>query len=127
MTETDKAFLDEKQLKLPGFSAGIFGWQNNIHILEFLNYIVQLALDSNAEFYTIEQPFFNAALFKYMCNENSNSKFTFVIMSRAAIGHNVIGAHLSPTNVLVNYCGEPADESLHWAKMYHQLLTQLLY
>ena len=127
MMETDKAFLDEKQLKLPGFSAGIFGWQNNIHIREFLNYIVRLALDSNKEFYTIEQPFFNAALFKYMCNENSNSKFTFVIMSRVSIGHNVIGAHLSPTNVLVNYCGEPADESLHWAKMYHQLLTQLLY
>jgi hypothetical protein len=31
MTDEDKAFLNEKKLKLTGFSAGIFGWQNNIH------------------------------------------------------------------------------------------------
>jgi hypothetical protein len=125
MTDEDKGFLTEKKLKLPGFSAGIFGWQNNIHIREFLNCILRQAIESTKEFYTIEQPFFNAALFKYMFKENS--KFSFVIMSRASIGHNVIGAHLSPTNVLVNYCGEPADESLHWSKMYHQLIMQLLY
>ncbi len=125
MTEEHKTFLLENKLKLPGFSAGIFGWQNNIHISEFLNFILRQAIESAKEFYTVEQPFFNAALFNYMFKDNS--KFSFVIMSRTSIGHNVIGVHLSPNVVLANYCGEPADESLHWSKMYHQLLTQLLY
>jgi hypothetical protein len=125
MTEEDKTFLIENKIRMPGFSAGIFGWQNNIHIRDFLNYILKQALESNKEFYTIEQPFFNAALFHYILKDNS--KFLLVIMSRDSIGHNVIGAHLIPDVVLVNYCGEPTDESLHWTKMYHQMLIQMIH
>ena len=125
MTDADHQVLKDRNIMLPGFSAGIFGWQNNKDIKQFLDMVLSLALKSDMKLYTIEQPFFNAALFQYMFYDPT--KFTFLVMSRAQIGQNVVGAHLSSTNVLMNYCGEPGDESVHWDKMYHQLLTQLLF
>ena len=125
MTSEDKQLLIDRNIALPGFSAGIFGWRNNIVIKEIFNMVLRLALESDKTFYTIEQPFFNAALFHYMFYDQT--KFMFLIMSRTQIAQNVIGAHVSPTNVLVNYCGEPGDQSIHWDKLYHQLLAQLLF
>lgn len=125
MTDADRQLLKDSKMQLPGFSAGIFGWQNNIAIKDFLNLILTLAFKSDNTFYTIEQPFFNAALFHYMFYDTT--KFVFFVVSRTQIAQNVIGAHLSPTNVLVNYCGEPGDQSFHWDKLYHQLLSQLLF
>lgn len=125
MTDADHQVLKDRNIMLPGFSAGIFGWRNNKDIKQFLNMVLFLALKSDMKLYTIEQPFFNAALFQYMFYDTT--KFTFLVMSRAQIGQNVVGAHLSPATVLMNYCGEPGDESVHWDKMYHQLLTQLLF
>lgn len=125
MTDGDKQLLIDRNRQLPGFSAGIFGWQNNKDIKQFLDKVISLALTSDKKLYTIEQPFFNAALFNYMFYDTT--KFIFIVMFREQIGQNVVGAHLSPTNVLMNYCGEPGDESVHWDKMYHQLLTQLLF
>lgn len=125
ITEADKQLIKDHNIKLPGFSAGIFGWQNNSSIKQFFNHLLHLALESDKEFYTIEQPFFNAALFHSMFY--SSIKFTFVVMSQSQIAQNVIGAHVYPSCVLVNYCGEPGDQVLHWNKMYHQLLVQFLF
>ena len=125
MTDADKQLLIDRNVQLPGFSAGIFGWQNNANINQFLNHVLTLALSDDKKLYTIEQPFFNAALFHYMFSDST--KFTFLVMSSEQISQNLIGAHLTPSNVLVNYCGEPGDQSLHWDKLYHQLLVQLLF
>jgi hypothetical protein len=123
MTDKDKQLVKDNNITLPGFSAGIFGWQNNINIKHFLNHVLTIALNSNAKLYTIEQPFFNAALFHYMFYDTE--KFNFLVMNRTQIVQNAIGAHLVSTAVLVNYCGEPADPEVHWNKLYAQLLSQL--
>jgi hypothetical protein len=125
MTDADKQTLNDREPKLSGFSAGIFGWCNNINIKQFLDQVLILALKSDKKLYTIEQPFFNAALFHYM--HTDISKFIFLVMDRAQIAQNEIGVHLSDNNVLVNYCGEPGNQSAHWDKLYHQLLSQLLF
>jgi hypothetical protein len=125
ITDEEKEFLKSNNINLPGFSAGVFGWQNNKHIRELFEYVLYRAHESKQDFYTIEQPFFHAGLFQYMFRDIK--KFLFKIMNPDEIGHNTIGAHKSSVMVLSNYCGEPANESVHWAKMYHQLLTQFVY
>lgn len=125
MTDEDKQVLNDSKLQLPGFSAGIFGWQNNANIKELLNHVLVMAIKDDKKQYTIEQPYFNAALFHYLFYDPV--KFTFLVMSREQISQNLIGAHLTSTNVLVNYCGEPGDQFVHWDKMYNQLLAQFLY
>jgi hypothetical protein len=125
MTDADKQLLIDRKIMLPGFSAGIFGWQNNTNIKQILNLVLSLAIKDDKKLYTIEQPYFNAALFHYMFHDSM--KITCVVMSRLQILQNAVGAHLSPSSVLVNFCGEPGDQSLHWDKLYNQLLTQLLF
>lgn len=124
MTDKDKELLRSTNKQLPGFSAGIFAWQNNIHICEFFNTVLELAFKHHGDLYTIEQPFFNAAIFKYIM-EVHQEKIVFDRMDNNSIGYNEIGAHLG-SFVLVNFCGEPGDQTLHWNKMYCQLILQLL-
>lgn len=125
ITDEEKELLKNKNLTyIPGLSAGIYGWRNSKHIDTFFNYILEKASTCTKELYTIEQPFFNAAIFNYMFREIGI--FNFIILDTKKIGHNTIGAHNNPDSVLINFCGIPGDDMFHWDKILLQLLLQSL-
>ena len=125
MTDEDKLLLEANGTpNFPGFSAGIFGWMNNKYIKEYFHYILTYALRTEKLLYTVDQPFFNAAVFQFIFK--TPGYFNFVVLDDNSIGHNIIGAHMLPSVVLTNFCGEPGIESVHWNKMFYQLILQTL-
>jgi hypothetical protein len=124
MSDEEKAFLKTLKHPIPGFSAGIFGWNGNAHIHEFMRHILHHALRDSKTYYTVEQPFFNGAVFYYLCKDVE--KINLCILNQDMIAHNKLDCFHHPTYVLGNYCGEPGDDSFHWNKIFHELISMLL-
>jgi hypothetical protein len=124
-SEEDKELIKSKNVKMPGFSAGIFGWCNSKDIKKYFDYIKNIAKTVDRELYTVEQPFFCAAIFNYFFREPGVFKFVIIDNEKAVDNPNVFNG-LSEKIVLINYCGNPGDESLHWDKMLLQLVYQNL-
>jgi hypothetical protein len=123
ITEDEKRILKDKRLEhMPGFSAAIYGWRNSHNIHTFFDLILERASGNEKELYTVEQPFYNAAVFNYLFHETG--VFNFSILDTKKIGHNTIGAHTSPDTVLINFCGIPGDDMFHWDKLLLQLFLQ---
>ncbi len=123
ITDEEKELLKNKNLThIPGLSAGIYGWRNSKDINNFFNYILEKSSTRTKELYTVEQPFFNAAIFNYMFHEIGI--LNFAILDTKKIGNNTIGAHNNSDSVLINFCGIPGDDMFHWDKILLQLLLQ---
>lgn len=126
-TNEDKEILKSRNIKLPGFSAGIFGWNNSYEVKQYFDFIRNKALVTSKVLYTVEQPFFNAAVFNYFFKDVG--KFNFNILDNNKIKINVLFDKFTLSNeynkvVLIDFCGEPGDDSLHWGKIFSQLLLQ---
>jgi hypothetical protein len=124
-TEEDKELIRVKNVNMPGFGAGIFGWSNSKDIAKYFNYIKNIAKTVSKELHTVEQPFFNAAIFNYFFKEVGI--FNFILFSSDLVVENPnIFEKISEKIVLINYCGGPGDERNHWDKQFLQLLFQSL-
>jgi hypothetical protein len=126
-SEEDIEIIKSRNIKIPGFSAGIFGWSNSIGIKEYFNFIKSKALSIDKEMYTVEQPFFNAAIFNYFFKEPG--RFNFNILDKNKIKMNILldkNTIFNESNeiVLIDYCGSPGDDKLHWNKIFGQLILQ---
>ncbi len=124
LTDEQKEQLKIQNMEqFPGFSSGIFAWTNCKNINEFLFTIIQKAMIDNNTYYTIDQPFFNSAIIDNILNTRS---FRFCQFDNKYIAHNVIGLHKNTDIVLINLCGEPGDNKLHWDKIMMQTIKQSL-
>lgn len=121
MTEEERLFLQTLSRPVPGFSSGIFGWNNNIHIREFMFHVIHHSLNNSNNYYTIDQPFFNGAVFNYLFRDIR--KMRMCIIHPNLIAHNELSTFLNTTYVLGNYCGEPGNEAFHWEKIFHELVS----
>lgn len=123
-TDEDKKMLvDKGMLSAPGFTAGTFAFTTGNKVEEFFNYIVSL-FDCESSFYTVDQPFFNAGIFKYLYKDEDPELHFFPIDERL-IAVNVYSSDISgePNPVLLNFCGEPGKEFFHWDKIFTELFV----
>jgi hypothetical protein len=124
MSEDDKQLLVNNHMELmPGFSAGIYGWHNSKDILDFFSYIKNLAAKTEKELYTVEQPFFNAAVFNYFFKKPI---FNISLFNKDEVIDNTMIKPSETKIILVNFCGIPGDEVFHWDKILLQLFIQSL-
>lgn len=125
-TEEDRELIMNKNVNMPGFGSGIFGWSNSKDIAKYFNYIKKIAKTENRELHTLDQPFFNAAIFNYFFKEVG--VFNFILFNNKSVVENPkILEGLSKEIKLINYCGGPGDETNHWDKLFLQLLYQNLF
>lgn len=121
ITEDEKEMLFNRgMLDMPGFSAGIYGWKGSSRIKEYFDFILDAANKNTKDLYTVEQPFFNAAIFQYFFKKLG--VFNFVIWDDSNVGHNRFSNQVASTVTLLNFCGIPGDDSFHWHKIFIELL-----
>jgi hypothetical protein len=125
VTDEDKELYLSKNVKLPGFSSGIFGWTNSEKIKSFFDFVKNKASTNDKELYTVDQPFFNAALFNYFFKETGQYKFITLDRERIVENH-YVNSNQNQKIVLINYCGIPGDDSFHWDKMLLHLFIDTL-
>lgn len=106
-------------LHIPGFSAGLYAWKNSKDIRTYFNLILNMANSTTKELYTVEQPFFNAAIFNYLFKEIGI--FNFIILKDTTVGLNKLSTQVSKNTTLLNFCGIPGDDSFHWDKILLEL------
>ncbi len=125
ITEEERTILKEKGLlNMPGFSAGIYAWKNSKDIRKYFEFILYKANNTEKTLYTVEQPFFNAAIFNYLFKKQGI--FNFFILDDELTGHNRYYNQVSDKAVLLNFCGIPGDDSFHWDKILTNLLLSSL-
>lgn len=123
-TDEDKKLLKEKgMLQAPGFTAGTFAFTPGNKVEEFFTYIVSL-FEGESSFYTVDQPFFNKAVFKYLYKDE-DLELQFYPIDDRLITFNVFSHDISgePNPVLLNFGGEPGKESFHWDKIFTELFV----
>lgn len=116
--------VNKNMQQMPGFSAGIYGWNNNLSAKRFFKYITELAEKTDKELYTVEQPFFNAAVFNYFFKEPG--VFNIALFDKARVIDNQMMRPNTTEISLVNFCGIPGDDNFHWDKILQQLFIQAL-
>jgi len=125
VTEEDKLILTKNGLlNMPGFTAGIFGWNKSDNFQDFIQFIKEKAKNNEKELYTVEQPFFNAAVFHYLFKKQG--VFNFAIFENELTGHNQFSTQVSDKTVLLNFCGIPGDDSFHWDKILLEIMLSSL-
>jgi hypothetical protein len=125
ITSEEIELLTSKGLaEMPGFSAGIYGWNNNAAAKQFFRFITELAAKIDKELYTVEQPFFNAAVFNYFFKEQGI--FNIVLLDQTRIIDNCMVSPNTTEIILGNFCGIPGDDNFHWDKLLQQLFIQSL-
>jgi hypothetical protein len=123
ITDEEKSILYSNNLQnMPGFSAGMFAWSNSRHIRQFFKFIIDQAINNDKKLYTVEQPFFNAAIFNYLFKQQGI--FKFIIINRPTVLFNASDFQRLSDTILVDFCGIPGDGSFHWDKLLLQLFTQ---
>jgi hypothetical protein len=123
-TDEDKKLLQEKgMLNVPGFTSGTFAFTPGNKVEEFFNYINSL-FEGESSFYTVDQPFFNKAVFKYLYKDE-DPELQFYPIDERLIAVNVYSCDISgkPNPVLLNFCGEPGKEFFHWDKIFTELFV----
>jgi hypothetical protein len=123
-SDDDKKLLQEKNmLNVPGFTAGTFAFRPGKKVEDFFNYIISL-FEGDSSFYTVDQPFFNKAVFKYLYKDEDPG-LQFYPIDERLIAVNVYSCDISgkPNPVLLNFCGEPGKEFFHWDKIFTELFV----
>lgn len=97
-----------------GISAGLFGWHHESPDFADVFQTLSKKIESETvKYYTIEQPFFNEAIVLYM----REGKPIYTIPYEK-VGYNIIiGVENNLQVVLVNFAGEPGDETIHYKKL----------
>jgi hypothetical protein len=125
ITQEEQQLLETKNMQqMPGFSSGIYGWSNSASTKQFFRFITDLAAKTDKDFYTVDQPFFNAAVFNYFFREPGIFNITLLDQTKV-IDNRMMQPHTTEI-ILVNLCGIPGDDQFHWDKLLHQLFIQAL-
>jgi hypothetical protein len=123
-SEDDKNQIINMCPNMPGFTSGIFIWtSDSTNITDFFNFIIKTANESNKELYTIDQPFFNAAIFNYLFKKVGLIRFNIL---NNVVGHNIFTIQANSDTILLNFCGIPGDDKFHWDKILTQLCITAL-
>jgi hypothetical protein len=125
ITQEEQQLLEAKNMQqMPGFSSGIYGWNNSAITKHFFRFIIDLAEKADKDFYTVDQPFFNAAVFNYFFREAGI--FNITLLDQSKVIDNRMMRPQTTEIILVNLCGIPGDDQFHWDKLLHQLFIQAL-
>lgn len=125
ITEEEKQdFINRGFGNMPGFTAGIFGWNKSLDFKLFIKLIKDLAKNNKRELYTVDQPFFNAAVVHYLFKEPQ--KVNLAIFPNILTGHNKFSKNVPTETVLLNFCGIPGDDLFHWDKILFELMLSSL-
>jgi len=123
-SEEDKTLIASTCPTMTGFTSGIFAWKNAKDVHEFFNMVVERAKADTQEYYTVDQPYFNAAVFHYLFKKNNVCRFQPLLPH--CVGHNLFSTQVQPHTVLLNFCGIPGDDDFHWNKILNQLILTSL-
>jgi len=123
-SEEDKAMILSASPTMTGFTSGMFAWKNSKDINEFFSMIVDRANADSKEYYTVDQPYFNAAVFQYVFKKTNICRFH--LLSPHRVGHNICSTQAPSHTVLLNFCGIPGDDDFHWNKILNQLIITAL-
>jgi hypothetical protein len=119
VSDEERTWLTNMRHIIPfGFGAGIFAWQNNANIRKFFNYIRERAATCQEELYTVEQPFFNAAIVKYI--READPDLAFSVLDEKHITFNKRVCDCGKDVILANFAGIPGDQEFHWNKIFAQ-------
>jgi hypothetical protein len=125
ITQEEERLLGTKNMQqMPGFSSGIYGWTNSACAKQFFRFIMELAAKAYKDFYTVDQPFFNAAVFNYFFRDAGI--FNIALLDQSKVIDNRMMQPQTTEIILVNLCGIPGDDQFHWDKLLHQLFIQAL-
>lgn len=103
----------------PGFS-GTFYFFQGLFIKNAFESIIEMTKSNTNKLYANEQPFYNRVLFDAMYY---SCEFTVCILNKNLIEYNCIVADCDSDAKLLNFCGEPGNQELHWAKMFMAFLA----
>ena len=124
-SEEDKTLIVSVCPTMTGFTSGIFAWKNAKDVNEFFSMIVERAKATSQEYYTVDQPYFNAAVFQYVFKKPDVCRFQ--LLSPHSVGHNLFSTQVQPHTILLNFCGIPGDDDFHWNKILNQLIITSLH
>ncbi len=122
LTERDHAFFSANPHVAelhPGFS-GTFYFFRGLFVKKAFQAIIDLTRANTKYLYANEQPFYNRVLFDALYYTN---EFSVCILNKNLIEYNCIVADCDPQAKLLNFCGEPGSQELHWMKMFMALLA----
>lgn len=122
LTQRDMAFLDAHprvRLVHPGFS-GTFYFFKGLFVKDAFQAIIEMTRANTKKLYANEQPFFNRVLFDALYYTH---EFGVSILNKNLIEYNCIVADCKPGTKLLNFCGEPGNQELHWAKLFMAFLA----
>ena len=121
-TAEDVAWLEASfgETGVPGITSGIFAFTAGEQIGEFFKYIRTAAATDERQFYTLDQPFYAAAIYQFIMR---TSRINHVGMSPDHLRVNMPAYEVPSSVILLNFCGDPGDESSHWFKMFSELVT----
>jgi hypothetical protein len=122
LTEIDRAIFlaNPRMAELhPGFS-GTFYFFQGLFVQKAFEKIIELTRTNTKYLYANEQPFYNRVLFDALYY---TKEFSVSILNKDLIEYNCIVADCPPGTKLLNFCGEPGNQELHWAKMFMGLLA----
>lgn len=122
LTERDKAFFAAHPVvaeRHPGFTGTFFFFQGDF-VRKPFETIIQLTRENTLILYANEQPFYNRVLFDALYY---TKEFQVCILNKGLIEYNCTVGECEGGAKLINFCGEPGDGELHWAKMFMAFLA----
>lgn len=121
-TVEDVAWLEASfgETGVPGITSGIFAFTAGEQISEFFKYIRTAAAADQRQFYTLDQPFYVAAIYQFIMR---TSRINHVGICPDHLRVNMPAYDAPSSVILLNFCGDPGDESSHWFKMFSELVA----
>jgi len=116
-TDEDVAWLEARfgpGADLPGMTSGTFAFTDGAGIRAFFRYILAAAAADERQHYTLDQPYYVAAIYKFIMREGLVCHTGFSVEH---IRVNIPSYQAPSTAILLNFCGDPGDESSHWYKL----------
>lgn len=108
--------------RFPGFSGGLFAYTPCRQIAQTLQVIRQDTLSKATDpFYTIDQPFLNREVYNRLLGLIPSS-YNVIVLKGVRNNWFV----LEDSDVVINYCGEPGNEELHYEKMLTMVCLEFL-
>jgi hypothetical protein len=124
LTQEDMVFFEEFPecyTNHPGMSSTIFGFQGRL-LQEPFGELLKAMRGSTVINYTLDQPFFNRMVLSH-CYKKQTFEISF--LEKKCIAYNELRSRCPPETRILNYCGEPGDQDLHWIKMFSALLAEV--
>lgn len=105
----------------PGMSSSFFAFQGSAYdaLFEQLGSTIKTSEKSN---YAFDQPFFNRML---LLASYKQRQFQILFFQPFVVEYNTLRSKCKERTCLINMCGEPGEQNIHWIKMFMALLTDV--